>query len=113
MQQWKTIGDILIEDGILSSMTVERVLAVSKKHNKRFGWTLEKLGLVTGDEIAAALAKQYGLKISSNLSSYSYPRELLKLVTCEVAMQNLIFPLQLVSNHLLLAIADPTDMKIV
>jgi PleD family two-component response regulator len=113
MQQWKKLGQILIENGILSPRTVDRVLAVSKRHNKRFGWTLEKLELVTGDEMSAALAQQYKLKMVSNLTSYSYPQELLKIITSEVAMQHLIFPLKMDGGKLLLAVADPTDLKIV
>src|SRR5450631_3750019 len=113
MEQWKKIGQILIENGTLSPKTVARVLDLSQKHNKRFGWTLEKLKLVTGDELAAALAKQYDLKMVSNLASYKYSHEVLQLVTCEIAMQYLIFPLKLDNGNLLLAVADPTDMKIV
>jgi len=113
MEEWKKIGHILIENKTLSPKTVVRMLALSQKHNKRFGWTLEKLELVTGDELAAALAKQYNLRMVSNLTKHSYPQEVLQLVTCEVAIQNLIFPLKLVDGNLLLAVADPTDMKIV
>jgi CheY-like chemotaxis protein len=113
MDKWKKIGQILIENGTLSPKTVARVLGLSQKHNKRFGWTLEKLNLVTGDELAAVLAMQYGLRMVSNLTEHSYPQEVLQLITCEVAVQNLIFPLKLVDGNLLLAVADPTDMKIV
>jgi CheY-like chemotaxis protein len=113
MEHWTKIGHILIEDGILSPKTVARILDISLKHNKRFGWTLEKLKLVTGEEMAAALAKQYGLQMASNLTKYSYPQEVLQLVTCEVAIQNLIFPLKIVSGDLLIAVADPTDTKVI
>jgi PleD family two-component response regulator len=113
MKEWKKIGQILIEEGILSPKTVSRILAVSKKHNKRFGWTLEKLELVSGEEMAEAIAKQFNLRLASNLTRLSYSQELLEIVTCEVAIQNLIFPLKVEGGNLLLAIADPTNMKIV
>jgi len=113
MEQWKKIGQILIENKTLSPKTVDRILNLSQKHNKRFGWTLEKLKLVTGEELTAALATLYGLRVVSNLTEHSYPKEVLQIVTCEVAIQNLIFPLKLVNETLLLAVADPTDMKIV
>jgi PleD family two-component response regulator len=113
MKKWINIGHILIDNGTLSPKTFARVLAISKEHNKRIGWTLEKLKLVTCDELAAALAKQYDLELVSNLTSHSYPQEILQLVTWEVAIQNLIFPLKRENGNLLLAVADPTDMKIV
>ncbi|MBL0224512.1 MAG: response regulator [Geobacteraceae bacterium] len=49
----------------------------------------------------------------SKLTTFSYPPEVLQTVTCEVALQNLIFPLKVAGGNLLLAIADPTRMKIV
>ena len=113
MTEWKNIGHILIENGILTTKTFARVLALSKQHNKRVGWTLEKLKLVTGDELAAALAKQYDLEFVTNLTKHSYPEEVLQIVTLEVAIQNLFFPLKVDNGNLLLAVADPTEMKIV
>ena len=113
MEQWKKIGQILIENGTLSAKSVDRVLEISQKYKKRFGWTLEKLKLVTGDELAAALAKQYDLKMVTDLTKHSYPQEVLQIVTCEVAMQHLIFPLKRDSDNLLLAVADPTEMKFI
>lgn len=113
MQEWKNIGQILVEQNILSTTTVERVLAISKQHKKRFGWTLEKLGLVTGDEIATALAQQYKFKKISNLIKYSFSKEVLDLIDCEFAVQNLVFPLKKENGNLLLAVADPTNMKMI
>jgi CheY-like chemotaxis protein len=113
MREWKKLGQILIENEILSVKTADRVLAISSIHNKRFGWTLEKLGLATGEEIAAALAQQYNLKIASNLIRFSYSQEVLQLITCEFAVQNLVFPLRLDKGKLLLAVADPTNMKLI
>jgi len=113
MEQWKQIGQILIENGTLSAKTVDRVLELSQKYRKRFGWTLENLNLVTGDELAAALARQYDLKLVSNLIKYAYSPEVLQVVTCEVAMQHLIFPLKRDSGNLLLAVADPTETRFI
>jgi len=113
MQEWKKIGQILIENGTLSAKTATRMLDISKRYNKRFGWTLEKLGLVTGEEMAAALAQQSGLKMVTNLTHYTYPQELLDLISYEVALQHLIFPLKQDNDTLLLAVADPHDIKIV
>lgn len=112
MQEWKNIGQIFIENGILSQKSVARILNMSKRHNKRFGWTLEKLELVTEEELAAALAQQYGLKLASNLTRFSYEQDVLKLLSYEVALQNLIFPLKREQNNLLLAVADPTNLTI-
>src|ERR1700693_2386349 len=101
MGDWKNIGHILIDNGTLSPKTFARVLALSKKNNKRVGWTLEKMKLVTGAELAEALSQQYNLELVSNLTKQSYPEEVLQIVTLDVAIQNLIFPLKVDNGNLL------------
>ena len=46
MLQRKKLGEIFLEHNLLSSTTIERVVAISKKLNKRFGTVLEEMGLV-------------------------------------------------------------------
>lgn len=113
MQQWRRLGHILVGKGILTPVSVARLLAVSKRQNKRLGWILEELGLVTGDELAGALAQQFGYAQVSNLANRSYDQDVLNTISATFALEYLIFPLKLDGNELALAIADPTDMKVV
>ena len=108
----KKLGEILIDKGILSPLSVDRMLDISRKHNQRFGMTLEDSGLVTGEELAESLAEQFLLPMIRDISTNNYPRILLSLITPEVAARNLIFPLNIDGDSLELALADPTDMKI-
>jgi CheY-like chemotaxis protein len=113
MVQRKKLGEIFLEHNLLSSTTIERVVAISKKLNKRFGTVLEEMGLVTGVELASALARQYNCKMISNFARGSFSPELLNIIPAEVALQNILFPLKREGNKLALAIADPTDTKVV
>lgn len=113
MENRKKLGEIFVESGILTEKTVERILLVSKRLNKRFGTVLEDLELVTGEELAAALAVQYGCRVASNFSGYCFSSELLSTVPVDVAMHNNIFPLKLDNNRLALAMADPTETRVV
>ena len=79
MVQRKKLGEIFLEHNLLSSTTIERVVAISKKLNKRFGTVLEEMGLVTGVELASALARQYNCKMISNFPRGSFSPELLNL----------------------------------
>lgn len=106
------MGRILVENGILSEKTLERVLQISRRQKQRLGWTLEKMGLAQPEELTAALARQHNLTVVSDLAKFSYPQEVLKLVPEEVAIENMIFPLSLKASTLLIAVADPTDMKV-
>jgi CheY-like chemotaxis protein len=110
--QSKKLGEILVEKGIVTSLTVDRVLAFSERHAIRFGAALEAMGLVTDEELADALARQFYLPMMTDIRTYYYPPELLRLVTVEVATRHLIFPLNVDNATLELATADPTDMKI-
>jgi len=113
MEQRKKLGEIFVENGILSEKTVERMLLVSRRLGKRFGCVLEELGLIDGDELAAALATQFSCRVASNFAGYSFTPELLAIISVEVALQNYIFPLKLDNNRLALAMADPTDSRVV
>ncbi len=113
MEQRKKLGEIFVEQKLLSSITVERVLVISKRRNIRFGTILEEIGLVTGEELAFALAKQYNCKMVSKFAKGSFSSQLLDIIPAEVALQNLLFPLKREGDKLALAIADPTNTKVV
>ena len=113
MEKKKRLGEIFVENGILSEKTVERMLLVSKRLKKRFGTVLEELELIDGDELAQALATQYSCRVASNFAGYSFAPELLSIISVDVAMQNHIFPLKLDNKRLALAMADPTESRIV
>lgn len=113
MEKRKKLGEIFVESGILTEKTVNRMLLVAKRLNKRFGTVLEELELIDGDELTQALATQYGCRVASNFAGFSFAPELLAMISVEVAMQNHIFPLKLDQKRLALAMADPTESRIV
>jgi CheY-like chemotaxis protein len=111
-QERKRLGNIFVEQGILTEKICDRILQRSVSNRRRFGSELEDLGLVTEEELAAALALQYGYRYVDNLVRVVVAPDVLELVPADVAMQNLIFPLKRDGNRLGLAIADPTDMRV-
>jgi CheY-like chemotaxis protein len=113
MQPHKRIGEILVESQILSSKTVERVLTRAKRSNKKLGMALEEIELITPEELATALGKQFGIKMISDLCRFQIPASVLKHVTSDVAMQHLILPLKAENGWLAVAIADPTNTRMI
>src|SRR5512146_804476 len=103
MKQQKRLGEIFLEQNILSEKTVERVITISKSLNKRFGTVLEEMGLVTGEELACALARQYSCKMISNFATGTFSPQVLGIIPAEVALQNMLFPLKREGNKLALA----------
>jgi CheY-like chemotaxis protein len=109
----KKLGEILVEQNILSTKTVERMVSLSQRANKRLGTILEEIGLVTSQELAMALAIQHKLKTAFNFSKAYFAPELLSLVTPDTARQNLIFPLKIEGSKLCMAVFDPDNKKVI
>jgi CheY-like chemotaxis protein len=107
------LGEIFIQQQILTPLIVNRIIQISTTTHRRFGQTLEDFGLVTGEEIAAALAIQHGYKAVSGISRFVVPEEALRLVPMETAFENRVFPLQVKEGSLALAMADPTNNDII
>ena len=113
MKERRKLGEIFVEQNLITTKTRERVIAISKNLNKRFGTVLEEMGLVTGEELSYALAQQYNCKMISNFTNGSFPAQVLGIISAEVALQNLLFPLKREGDKLALAMADPTNTKVV
>lgn len=111
-QSRQTLGEIFVEQGIISEKTRERVLQRSRQLGRRFGSVLEDLELITGEELAEALARQYGCRLLSNLPRLKVAPKVLELVPAEVAIRQLIFPVQKAGNRLAVAMADPADSRV-
>lgn len=108
----KRLGEIFVDQGLISALTAERILQKSEQLNRRFGTILEELELVTGAELAAALASQYDCKVISTFDKLKVSPETLGLIPVEVAIQQLVFPLKREGNRLAVAMVDPTDLAI-
>lgn len=60
---WRPLGQLLVEQGMLTSSELEQALARQQESGKRLGETIVELGFVSGPELANALAAQYGIEL--------------------------------------------------
>jgi hypothetical protein len=107
-QPRKMLGEIFIERGLLTDVTVQRLIGHAKSKNIRFGTLMEAIGLVTPEELAEALASQYRCRNIHDFAKHSFSAEMLRIIPMETAVENSIFPLKLDDGKLGLAVADPT-----
>lgn len=107
------LGEILIQQKILTPVLVKRIIEISGATHRRFGQTLEDMGLLTGEELAQALAYQFGYKIVTDMAAMNIPSETLNLISVEDAVGNRVFPLQVREGKLALAMADPTNYEVI
>jgi type IV pilus assembly protein PilB len=108
------LGEILIEQGLISREQLENALKEQKAHagdQKRVGSYLIDLGYVTEKEIAQALGLQFNLPVMS-LDGIRIKPDILDLVPELMTKKFNIIPLFKIANELTLAISDPTDIHI-
>jgi hypothetical protein len=60
---WRPLGQLLVEQGILTSSELEQALAKQQETGKRLGETIVDCGFVSGPELSNALAAQYGIEL--------------------------------------------------
>jgi CheY-like chemotaxis protein len=108
----KPLGEIFVERGLLTRMAVQRLVEHAKYRDMRLGEFLEIMGIVTSEELAEALAIQYRCRTLLRFAHYAYPRNLLKLIPLDIAVNHTIFPLKMDDGKLALAVADPTKISL-
>ena len=106
------IGEILINEKLLTLENLEKALEQQKKTGGHLGVTLVKMGLVSEKDLARALGKQLELPYATNLEMLIPSREqgLEKLVGVEFAREHVILPLTREGNTMKIAMADPLDL---
>lgn len=62
---WRPLGQLLVEQGLLTERELELALARQKETGQRLGETIVQSGFVSGPELANALAAQYGIELTT------------------------------------------------
>ena len=109
----KRIGDILVEEGILTEEQLEEALKATKAENKKIGEAITDLGFATEQDIAEALSSQLGFEYV-NLSTVHIPDNVLSLINESVLRKHLMIPYAFVPNtinQVKVAMVDPMDMS--
>jgi CheY-like chemotaxis protein len=112
MNDRKRIGEIFIENGLITDKTLQRALTRAKRQKKRIGLILEEIEVITREELAKALADQFGYKVIGNFAHFRFSADLLNIIPVDMALQRLLFPLKIEDGKIAIAMADPTDTKI-
>jgi len=98
--------------GVVTQRQVEDVLIKSKATGKRIGEALVEAGLVTEEQVAKALANQFGMEYvdlaASGVASQIDP----KLIPEELLKKHLILPLSKAGGRLQLVVHDPMDLEL-
>jgi type IV pilus assembly protein PilB len=102
------LGDILIREGLITREQLLAALSEQKSTGHRLGFVLVKLGLVQELEVTKVLARQYRMP-AVDLSRFEVDQKVLKMVPADFALKHILLPLKREGRTLTVAMADPTN----
>jgi hypothetical protein len=68
---WRRLGEILVDDGVISAAMLEEALAEQTRTNERLGEILLRRQALSAEELANALMDQLGRQVAREASSLS------------------------------------------
>jgi type IV pilus assembly protein PilB len=102
------LGDILMREGLITREQLAAALAEQKSSGHRLGYVLVKLGLVQELEVTKVLARQYRMP-AVDLARFEVDPKILKLVPADFALKHVVLALKREGRTLTVAMADPTN----
>ncbi|MBT2582428.1 ATPase, T2SS/T4P/T4SS family [Planococcus sp. ISL-109] len=103
----KRLGDILVEQGLLTQQDLQGTLDV-KTTDQKLGDALLARGLITEQQLIETLEMQLGIP-HVTLFRYPFDPMLFNVVPKEFAKRKLLVPLKTEGDKLFIAMTDPTD----
>jgi len=113
-QRKKTrIGEIALQYELVTQEQLDEALAECKETGKRLGEMLINLGFVTEGQINWALSHHLNIPLIENLDINALDLDLIRTVPQEFLLANTILPLAVLEDEIAVAMADPTDAKVI
>lgn len=110
MSQKVRIGDKLVEKGYISREQLERALKLQNGTGKRIGEILIEQGIITPELLTSVLTELLDIENISLTRSNINP-DVIKLIPKNICRRYKIFPFKIEGNKLLMAMADPQDRQ--
>lgn len=106
----KKIGEILIENNLITARMLDEALEYQNKFGGTITQYLIAYNYITEDSLAKCLSLQFGFPYLP-LRSYNIPKEMIDLVSVDVAEKYWLIPVDRIKNILTVVMADPLDEK--
>lgn len=107
----KRLGEILVNEGLITNEQVQEGLSEQQKSGGRLGENLIKLGYVTEMDIAAAISTQFGLPYI-DATHYNITKEIYELLPVEFMNQYQLVILDKIGATVTIAISSPVSEKV-
>ncbi len=105
----KKLGEMLLEEKVLSSEDLAKALTEQKKYGDRLGKVLVNMGFITEKNLIDRISKQLGIPIVT-LDDREIPEDLIAAMPADLAKTYVAIPVQRRQGVLQIAMADPLDI---
>lgn len=105
----KTLGQLLLEEGLISQEQLDAALALQAAEGGFLGRILVRQGFVSQEAVASALVKQCKIPHLS-LLDYNIGPDVLQLIPAEVCRKHHVLPIDKLGRILTVAMVDPLDL---
>jgi len=107
----KQLGELLVENKIITRVQLEETVKIQKERKGiLLGELLVELGFAKEEDIANALAAQYGFPYLP-LDNYEIDKDLIKLIPKNVSKQFCLVPVDKLGSSLVVAMSNPLNTQ--
>lgn len=107
----KQLGDILVEQGVISPLQLDEALQRQRLTGDMLGRVLVTMGLCEEQDIIESLGVQSGME-RVDLSKLKIQEEVIRTVSSDVARFYNIIPIRKTGDRLIVAMADPLNLQV-
>lgn len=105
----KTLGEILVEDGVITEKELSESLKTQTKSHLPLGQIIQKKGIAGELDILRALSKLHGLDFYDKIEFVNH-EDIYKNIPLKLIQKSKIVPFNYVNDEVYIAITDPTDL---
>ncbi len=110
LSQRKRIGEILIDQGIITAQQLDQALTEQKRTGWKLGQCLVHLRMVDEEKLTEILAAQLDIP-HVVLANYNFNASIVRMIPEDMARKYKVVPLFLRQGVLTVAMADPTNLR--
>jgi len=109
----RKLGEIFLHWGLITEKQLKEGLKIAQGSRKRIGETLVDLGYVSQNDVAKALASQFGMEFVDLDSPDAVDKNQLSLIPRDLIKRYQVLPLGKEGNKLKVLAHDPMDLELI